>query len=369
MEQNSSAALAAASEKACDAVDVVIVGAGLTGLSLADRLLREGWRVRVLEARDRVGGRMLSRPHTSDASGYTDLGATWFWPGEDRVRALVDRFVLGTHVQYIEGDALFETTASVRRLPGNPIDGEGPTYRLAHGTASLTVALAAACTAGAVLLNSPVHSVSVGPDGMVEVTFAMGSTVHARYVVLALPPALAVNRIRIQPPLSSQLHELATRTAVWMGGMTKVIAEFRLPFWRETGLNGAAASHVGPIQELHDMSGADGTCPALLGFAPSPVSREAVLAQLVSLFGSTTTDHLVALTLQDWRSEEWTTPAGTALAPGRTGFGHALYRTPAHGCIWLASTETAPSHAGHMEGALAAADLVGDAIVALLKRP
>jgi monoamine oxidase len=276
---------------------------------------------------------------------------------------------LRTHVQYVQGDALFQSAGAVRRLPGNPIDGEGLTFRMAQGTASLTTALAAAIAADTVQLNSAVHTVCVGQDGMAEVAYAgSDSAIRARYVVLALPPALAVSRIRIQPPLSSQLHEVATRTAVWMGAITKVVAEFRSPFWRESGLNGAAVSHVGPVHELHDMSGVDGTCPALLGFAPSPVSREAVLAQLVALFGASTTDHLVTLTLQDWRCEEWTTPAN-ALASGRAGFGHALFRVPAHDCIWLASTETASSHAGHMEGALAAAATVGDAIVALLRRP
>lgn len=52
--------------------DVVIVGAGMTGLCLAQHLLNASISVQILEARDRVGGRVYS------VDGL-DLGATWHW--------------------------------------------------------------------------------------------------------------------------------------------------------------------------------------------------------------------------------------------------------------------------------------------------
>lgn len=56
-------------------VDVIVVGAGAAGLAAAQRLERAGRRVLVLEARDRVGGRV----HTSRAWPETpvDMGASW----------------------------------------------------------------------------------------------------------------------------------------------------------------------------------------------------------------------------------------------------------------------------------------------------
>ncbi|MEW5654121.1 flavin monoamine oxidase family protein [Streptomyces cinereoruber] len=69
--------------------DVVIVGAGLAGLTAADQLSRAGHDVVVIEGRDRVGGRI----HTVEVAGVpVDAGATWVAPHHAAVRDLVSRF-------------------------------------------------------------------------------------------------------------------------------------------------------------------------------------------------------------------------------------------------------------------------------------
>ena len=60
-------------------LNTVIVGGGLCGLSLADRLHQAGHSFTLFEARERLGGRILSKP--CKTSGMpVDLGPTWFWP-------------------------------------------------------------------------------------------------------------------------------------------------------------------------------------------------------------------------------------------------------------------------------------------------
>jgi len=53
---------------------IAIIGAGVSGLYAASLLIDKGYDVTVFEARDRVGGRVLSH------DGF-DLGPTWYWPG------------------------------------------------------------------------------------------------------------------------------------------------------------------------------------------------------------------------------------------------------------------------------------------------
>ncbi|HEY3188231.1 MAG TPA: FAD-dependent oxidoreductase, partial [Solirubrobacteraceae bacterium] len=67
-------------------VDVVVVGAGLAGLTAAREVARRGRSVRVLEARDRVGGRVLN--HQLSGAAYAELGATFTGPTQDHIQAL-----------------------------------------------------------------------------------------------------------------------------------------------------------------------------------------------------------------------------------------------------------------------------------------
>ena len=57
-------------------VDVVVIGAGLAGLTAARDIIKSGLSCIILEARDRVGGKTWSQ-QLSDGRGTVDLGAAW----------------------------------------------------------------------------------------------------------------------------------------------------------------------------------------------------------------------------------------------------------------------------------------------------
>jgi monoamine oxidase len=92
--------------------DILVVGAGLAGLATADLLARAGRSVTILEARDRVGGRLWSVPSAADAT--VDLGGQWFGPRHRRVRALVERLHLPAVETYQVGAMLSVVAGRVR---------------------------------------------------------------------------------------------------------------------------------------------------------------------------------------------------------------------------------------------------------------
>ena len=95
--------------------DVVVVGAGLAGLSAASRLAAAGVDVVVVEARDRVGGRLL----TADAGGLElELGGQWIAPYQDAVRAVIDELGLALFRRFRDGeDVEIGADRVARRIP------------------------------------------------------------------------------------------------------------------------------------------------------------------------------------------------------------------------------------------------------------
>jgi monoamine oxidase len=108
-------------EPRTERVDVVVIGGGLSGLSCARRLLAGGATVRVLEARDRVGGRTLSRRL---GAGTFDLGGQWLGPGQTRVATLADQLGLRTFPTHAAGKKLLAAVG------GEPRSYEGVIPRL-----------------------------------------------------------------------------------------------------------------------------------------------------------------------------------------------------------------------------------------------
>lgn len=99
-------------------LDCIIVGAGFSGLTAATTLCGKGRKVRVLEARDRVGGRTESG---TLAGLRIDLGGMWLGPTQKRLSLLAEQFQIRTYPTYLEGEGLIRFGPAAIRIPGEEL--------------------------------------------------------------------------------------------------------------------------------------------------------------------------------------------------------------------------------------------------------
>jgi len=290
--------------------DVLIIGAGLTGLYLAYLLKQEGKKVQVVEARDRIGGRIFTLYEEGKAP--QEMGATWLGRKHKALTNVLQELDIKVFEQALGGTAIYEPISTsppqIVQLPAN----SDPSFRIAGGTSQVINRLASFLDTGTIQLKQTV------------------------------------------------------------GESIKIGLTYRTPFWRTKGSSGTIMSNVGPIPEMYDHANYEDDAYALIGFLNGSyhgVSRdqriELIINQLKKYYGDQVLNYL-SYDEVVWSKERFTHASYANYMFPHQNNGHKIYRQPfLNGKLHVAGTETADEHAGYMDGAIRSAQYVSREITTL----
>jgi monoamine oxidase len=431
--------------------DVCIIGAGYAGLTAARRLQQHAQSVVVLEARDRVGGRIWTYQLTDGTP--IDRGGAWLAPKHDAIFGLAREVGVTTYKTWVEGAHLLVGGGRTRRYTGLipkisplavatialaqtridrmakqvPLDAPWTAKRadewdartvaswlaragirrgigrdlfemavrglmtsdlddvsllhllfLVRGHGSIATLFSieggaqenmvdggagsiAQCVADAlgdaVRCSAPVRSITQRDEHVLVETAEL--TVSARYAVVAVPPALALE-IDFDPELADDRLTLYRND---IGGPeTKTLVVYDEAFWRTDGFSGQTSEPGSAAEVTLDASPKSGSPGVIASFTFGPVAerfdaldpvdrRRAVLDALTARLGPRAAAP-VDFVETAWKTEEWTRGCSMGhLRPGiLTRYGRLL-REP-WGRVHWAGTETSTTSHGSIDGAV-----------------
>jgi monoamine oxidase len=195
-------------------------------------------------------------------------------------------------------------------------------------------------------------------------------------VVLAVPPKIASQHIKFDPPLSKAKEQAMAGSHTWMAGVTKVSLVYEKKFWSTDMSNMGLPRHVatGPAFQMYDASTKDGSVHAITFFALVPPGSPAksndevlgkeVASQLANqwqrLMGrgdlKDQTLNYKAVHVQRWPTEQFISedPNPTQIHPHPHPVG-ALSSKEWDGRLYFAGSEADHQSSGVMEGAVGSA--------------
>lgn len=347
---------------------VVIIGAGLSGLTLSYLLHQENIGVTILEASSRIGGRILTRIGTLGTP--LELGATWLSDLHPNLQKLLEELELQKFHQFATGISFFQTKSFEPAQQFKVPESSAPSYRIGGGTGRLIDVLSSKIDVSQVILNKKVVAIE-DQGSTILVNTNDGDRISADIVVCCMPPQLLSSSINFTPQLPLSVKELLPSVQTWMAGSVKFVLEYRSPFWRENGFSGMLYSHAGLIMEMYDHTSIDGSSFGFTGFlnpAAAGYSKEVrekyILNQLADLMGQEVREHYLYEDMV-WNGE-FVLAGNPIIHRPHQNNGHPLlqeayFNDKFHFC----GTETATAHAGYMEGAIVAAQTVAGRILKL----
>lgn len=341
--------------------DIVIIGGGLTGLTLAYLLKEKEFTISIIEARDRLGGRIYTS--TKNEQAPIEMGATWLGAKHTALNALLEELQIGIFQQELGEKAIYEPISTSPHQLVTLSPNTDPSYRIQGGTSALINVLADYVSKDQVYFNQIVQTIIEEGDNLLIETDKQQFS--ASIVISTLPPYLLNATIRIQPELPQSISSIMEKTHTWMGESIKIGFRFKYPFWRTDHSSGTIVSNVGPIPEFYDHSNYEDNYYALKGFLNGTyfsLEKEErlslVLKQLYKYYGKEV-ENFIDYEEFVWRKERFTHANYKDHILPHQNNGHPLYQQPfLDGKFYIAGSETADQFPGYMEGAIRSANYV-----------
>ena len=224
---------------------VIIVGAGLSGLVAGYELTRAGHDVTILEARNRVGGRVFTLRTPFSDGHFADAGAARIPLDHEMTIGYADHFELTLDPFYPESSYYVNLSGDERTLisasdylnnppwEGFPLNRKD-FVKIRGGTDKLPQAFADTLT-DQIHLATPVESIEQNADGII--VGVSDGTEYSSDRALCTVPLPVLNRIQFSPQLSDAKVE-ASSGGYDYAASTRVFMQFANRFWESEGLNG-----------------------------------------------------------------------------------------------------------------------------------
>jgi monoamine oxidase len=343
--------------------NVIIIGAGLSGLTTAHNLKKKNISFKILEAQNQSGGRietiigMLNTP--------MDLGATWFNDIHVNLMTLLNELEIEIFYQHSEGKAIFQTKSFEPPQIFYVPNSEQSSYRIKDGTFAIIEKLQSIIGKENIFLNTSITKIIDNGD-FITVVDNKGKHYEAKTVISTIPVQLLVDKIEFEPKLAEQISELMQNVQTWMSGSIKFSVEYEEPFWLQNQFSGTVFSQSGIAVEIYDHSNFEQSKFSLMGFLNGSAvnydvsqREKLVLSQIENLFGSIVKKH-ISYNDKIW-DNEFIATTNPILLYAHQNNGHPLIQEPLMGGkLFLAGTETSETNSGYLDGAVISANRVSN---------
>jgi monoamine oxidase len=177
------------------------VGAGFAGLTAARQLVHAGKSVVVLEARDRVGGRVDAH-HLSDGKTISEAGGTFVGPTQDRLLALAKQLGVDTFPTYDQGNNVYIGSDGRRQT----FPAGGPTGAIPLDPTILPDVIQIVARLDQMASQVPVDAPWSAPDALANDSQTLDSWLKAN---TASPNALDIARTACRPIFGAEAREIS----------------------------------------------------------------------------------------------------------------------------------------------------------------